>query len=137
MIFTTFKEDSAAACHIVQLGYMTGGIVGPAVVEPFIDERLSGIYLQFIGGLQPISNITIDDALHYYPARFVTAYWILSFVGVLTVLLLLAFHFHGKRTNIDLTDYLENKEKLSVRKQLSLSTCSPSHPVHWLHFSLS
>ena len=41
IVFAVFKEDSAAASNVMQLGYNFGGIIGPTIMSQFIDGRVS------------------------------------------------------------------------------------------------
>ena len=59
--FAAFKDRSASACNVIQLGYMFGGIVSPAVVAPFINLAFSGIHFTFDGHIDQTNANRAND----------------------------------------------------------------------------
>ena len=132
-MFAAFKDKSAAAINVVQFGYYLGGVVGPAVVESFVDGRFSGIHFAMNGSTiidKPMGNLSnLSSAITHYPARFVNAYWILTPVGLLVIVSCIGLYIYSRNTGINIAYEVEQAGKQTLRQQASPSTCSPSHPI--------
>ena len=129
-MFAAFKDKSAAACNVIQFGYYLGGVVGPAVVESFVDGRFSGIHLAMNGSVimdKPMGNLSSTDT--HYPARFVNAYWILTSVGLLVIISCISLCIYSRKTGINIADEVDLTGKQSLQQQASPRSCSPSHPI--------
>lgn len=142
-VFAAFKDKSAAACNVIQLGYSLGGIISPAVVAPFIDPKFSGIHFKLDGTIErtdsQLENSTetnrsraeeLDSLKVEYPAKFVQAYWILTISGLTVIMMGLCFYIHGRTTKgAKLTDHFEGEAAKSIKQQFSFKSCSPKKPV--------
>ena len=134
IVFTTFKEDSAAACNVMQFGYSFGGIVAPFIMSQFVDGRFSDINFMDFGRLYNrngdnstiLINVTVLPPV--YPGRFMAGYWIIAALGFVIVTLIVSLHFFDLKTKRNLADYSEVKDTL-LKEELSPRSCSKSKPV--------
>ena len=136
IVFAAFKEKSAAACNVIQFGYQVGGVIGPAVVKSFVDGRFSGIRFAMNGSMiidtPSLQNqsVTAEPLTEPYPARFVRAYWIMTPVGLMVIVLCVGLYIYSRKTGINIADEVDLSGKQhSLRQQVSPRSCSPSHPI--------
>ena len=129
-MFAAFKDKSAAACNVIQFGYDLGGVVGPAVVESFVDGRFSGIHFAMNGSVimdKPMGNLS--STITHYPARFVNGYWILTSVGLLVIISCISLWIYSRKTGINIADEVDLTGKQTLWQQASPRSCSSSHPI--------
>lgn len=146
-----WKEKSSGPIHAFQLGYSLGGLLSPKLAEPFIDERFSGGYqtsnqssnwcnesevslIQHSADLNT-SSTNLSSPLPstpLYPAKFVTAYWIIAALSMLTGISFLVYYIYDniKGMGIDVDDckMKDDNNPTSYRDGFRLRSCSPKHP---------
>lgn len=138
-MFVIFRDKSAAAITVLQLGYQCGSLISPLLAQPFLDGQFSGRHVTL--GSSDTSPETDNSSLSsidmnitpYYPARFVYAFWIISVLGVFIVIASLALHVHSRITETRIEHYVQATSKQTFRDSLSLRNCSQKHP----HYALA
>ena len=138
---TIWRENSAGPIHALHTGYSLGSIIVPQLVTPFLDSRFSGGVVETgynstcrLNVTAPSDNRTGDTTSQPtspdYPAKFVTAYWILSGFSLSIVVVFVVYHIHKLVCHRGIENKQIMKKKNTFRESLSPRSCSPSHPTY-------
>lgn len=131
------------------MGYGIGSMIAPQLVAPFLNPRLSAgaiptAYQSTCREDNSSHNIissttssvstsaTHDQSSPTYPAKFVTAYWIISGLSMSLACLFVGYHIHSRVTSISIDGNSQirkgQQDKKNFKESISLKTCSATHP---------
>lgn len=153
-----FKDKAAGPLYALHTGYGLGSLVVPQLVRPFLDPRFSGgaIHTGYKSTCrnnthnthnttttaQPLlfnfeSNLNTTATsmpTPRYPAKFTTAYWLLSGLSMSIAALFLSYHVHGRVSGVRIDTKCDSSTtgptRQTLKQSLSPKTCSPTKPPY-------